>query len=193
MTTRDVSEVHYAAAVLIPAETLSRWRTRARRGALMKLKSLLEFRELVDEFRAEAVLMQAYKEASESMLIAVDTLRDDMYKIRDYPADRLVYWLENGVSFDHLERAARLSDVAHKPPAQLLDEAIELGNETGQTMTAAELTSHAMSEVEKPMKLIVYRRTVIYNRLGKFPTTGFDDAKLARFNDWREAGREFLE
>lgn len=178
---------------LIPLTTLDRWRTRARRGALLKLKTLLEFRELVDEYRAEAVLMQAYREAAEAMLISPETLRDDMHKIREYPEMKLVYWIANGVSFDHLEKANALAEIAQKTPAALLDEAIDLGNASGETMTVRELVGHALGEVAQPMKPFTYRRAVIWNQLGKFPTDGWDDGKVSRFNEWREAGKEFLE
>lgn len=178
---------------LIPAATLTRWQTRARRGALSTLKSLLEFRELVPDFRAEAVLMQAYQDAAKAMMIATDTLRDLMGKIREYPEGQLIFWINNGVSFDHMEKANQLAEIAHKTPAALLNEAVNPGNATGETMTVRELTAYALGEVAQPMKAITYRRVTLWNSLGKFPTTGWDDDKVSRFAEWREAGREFIE
>lgn len=180
---------------LIPTGTLDRWRTRARRGALLKLKSLLEFRDLIktEGYREEGVLMQAYKEAAEAMLIAAGTLRDDMANIREYPEDKLIYWITNGVSFDHLEKSNQLAEIAHKAPATLLDECIDPGGEAGETLTVRELTALALGEVPQPMKASTYRLTAIFSQLRKFHTDTWSDDKTTRFNTWLDAGQEFLE
>lgn len=178
---------------LIPTETLKAWRGRAKRGALELLDSLCEFREMIPDFKAEAVLMQAYAEASEALMMAPETLRDYVGKVREYPKEQMIYWITNGVSFDHFEKANTLADLAHKPPAQLLDEAINPGNATGQTMTVKELTAYALGEVSQPMKVQVYRFTVLYKQLGKFPSLyGWDDDKAARYGEWLRAGEEFF-
>jgi hypothetical protein len=184
---------HAQPGTLIPGEMLDKWRGRARASDLLKLKNLIEFRTLKEEFKIEGVLMQAYKEAAEAMMLAPETLRDLIGKIRNYPEARLISWIENGISFDHLEKANTLAELAHKTPAQLLDEAVEFGNGTGAPMTVRELTSHAMSEVPSALKAITYRRVSIYQQLSRFPTDGWSEEKQARFIKWRDEGKEFID
>lgn len=177
---------------LIPTASLTVWRTRARRGALSKLRSLLEFRAMMPDYRDEAVLMQAYKEAAEAMMIAPGTLRDDMARIREYSAEKLVYWLSNGLSFDHLETANRLAEVAKKTPERLLNEAIDPGNATGDAMTVKELTAFATAEIPHSGRGNVYRIVSLFDKLQKeiYKAT-WDELKQARFTDWWSAGEEF--
>lgn len=178
---------------LIPETTLTRWRNRSRRSALETLENLLEFRTLAPEFKAENCLMQAYNEAAESMMMSGETLRDYMGKIREYTAEQLRNWIENGISFDHMEKAARLAEVAHKTPERLLNEALDPGNETGAPMTVREMVTFAMSEVPQQMKAETYHFTVLYERLGKFPNRfGWERNKAERFNSWLEQGKEFF-
>lgn len=180
---------------LIPEGMRERWRTRARRGALNTLKSLLEFRELIvsEGYREEGVLMQAYSEAAEDMLMAPETLRDYMGKIREYPRQTLVYWLSNGLSFDHLEKANSIAELAQRTPAQLLDEAIEVGNENGETMTVNQMVSFALGVVDRQKRSIIYHFIPLYERLGKFPTRfKFDAEKTKEYMQWLDAGRKFF-
>lgn len=176
---------------LIPTVTLERWHVTARRNALVKLEMLLEFRAMMPDFKAENVLMEAYKEAAEAMLISPETLRDDMGKIREYQEEQLRYWIDNGVSFDHMEKAAQLAEIAHKTPARLLDECIDPGNANGDTMTVKELIAFALGEKPKPRHTLGL--VVMFDRLRKFPTNyGWDIEKTTRFTSWLDAGKEFL-
>ena len=180
---------------LIPTKFRERTRTRSRRGALSKLKSLLEFRDLVkaEGYREEGVLMQAYKEQAEDMMISPETLRDDMGKIREYPAEKLVYWISNGVSFDHMEKAGRVAELANLTPAALMDEAVTIGNADGKTMTVDEMVSHALGVVETPKRNGIYHFIPLLERLGKFPTRfKWDSEKTERYNGWLDAGKEFF-
>lgn len=178
---------------LIPLSTKTVWRQRARRGALSKLKTLLEFRELMPEYKAEGVLMQAYKEASEAMMCAPETLRDDMGKVREYSREDLVRWLSNGLSFDHLETANRLAEVAHKTPAQLLNEALDPGNATGEPMTVDELAIYATGELSHNSRRGVIQMVIMFDKLRKFPNRfNWDEIKTMRFTDWLDLGKEFL-
>jgi hypothetical protein len=179
---------------LIPTGILSTWRTRARRGALETLDNLLEFRALIPDFKAESVLMEAYREAAESMMMSGETLRDYIGKIREYPAEKLRFWINEGVSWDHFDKANLLAEFAHKPPAQLLDEAINPGNATGETMTVKELTAYALGEISSPMKAEVYYFSVELSRLRKFPNRfNWEPEKSSRYLSWLEAGKEFFE
>ena len=176
---------------LIDAATAARWSRRARRGALSKLRSLLEFRDMMDDFRAENVLMQAYAEAAIIMVCSADTLRADIANIREYSEADLVRWIENKVSFDHMEKANSLAELAHKTPMQLLNECIDPGNAVGDTMTVRELQSFALGE--QKIHPAVYRWNVVLGRLRNFPTQlQWDDEKTGRYEAWLETGREFF-
>ena len=179
--------------MIIPTGMKQRWTTRARRGTLSTLKSLLEFRELVPEYRAENCLMQAYKEAAEAMLISDETLRDLMGKIREYPAEKLVYWINNGVVFDHMEKAGLVAELSGRTPAALLDEAVTVGNEKGKTMTADEMVSFALGVVSTKAKTPIYHFLPMYERLGKFPNRfKWDEGKTKRYTAWLDQGKEFF-
>jgi hypothetical protein len=176
---------------LIDAATAARWTRRARRGALSKLRSLLEFRDMVEDFRAENVLMQAYSEAAVIMVCSADTLRGDMANIRDYSEADLVRWITNKVSFDHMEKAHELAELAHKTPMQLLNECIDPGNAVGDTMTVRELQSFALGE--QKIHPAVYRWNVIFPRLCNFPTQlQWNDEKSRRWQLWIDEGKEFF-
>ena len=180
---------------IVPTGTLDKWATRARRGALYTLKSLLEFRDLIksEGYREEGVLMQATKEAAEAMLMAPETLRDLMGKVREYPKDKLIYWINNGVSFDHMEKANSIAELAKRTPAALLDEAIQIGNPDGKTMTVNEMVSFALGVVDKNKRNAMTHFVPLLERLGKFPTRfKWDSDKTARYNNWLDAGKEFF-
>lgn len=177
---------------LIPTGTLQVWRTRARRSSLSKLRSLLEFRDMAPEYKAEGVLMQAYREAAEAMTCSPETLRFDMNLIREYPAEQLVYWLSNGLSFDHLAAANRLAEAARKTPARLLNEAIDPGNATGAPMTVDELEVFATGELPHSERARTYRIVLMFDKLQKaIYQASWDVAKQSRFTDWWSAGEEF--
>jgi len=176
---------------MLPTEQVEIVRARAQSGAFAELESLLWFRENEDDWREEKTLMRAYKEYSEAMMISADTLRRKMAIIRNYPAEKLVHWIANGVGFDSMERANELAQIAKKTPMQLLDEAVELGNENGKPMTTDELTSHALGEVKRDPAL--FRINALLSRLGRFPDLlKWDNGKRENFTKWLEAGREFF-
>lgn len=177
---------------LLPPARRNKTRTRAKLGALGTLESLLEFREDVDDWKAEGLLMQAYQEQASDMMIARDTLRRYIGTIRNYSADDLVRWVEAGAWMEHLETANTLAETAKKTPKQLMDEAVNLGDENGNTMTVEQLTTHALGE--KPRKdTVFYRMNNLFSELGKFPLRlKWDTEKTGRFTKWLDAGREFL-
>lgn len=177
---------------LLPHKRRFVTRARARSGALGTLESLLEFREDMDDWKAEGLLMQAYQEQAADMMIARDTLRRYIGNIRNYSADDLVRWVEAGAWMDHLEAANSLAEIAKKTPKQLMDEAVDLGDENGSTMTVEQLTAHALGE--KPRKdPVLYRMNNLFSQLGKFPhLLKWGIEKTNRFTSWLDAGREFL-
>lgn len=176
---------------MIPEKVLKRVRQRARRGNALKLLNLLDFRRDFQEWKDEGVLMQAYADWSEAMMISPDTLRKDLATIRNYSPDNLVYWLNNGISFEHLETANAMQERAKKPAAQLLNECVELGGKNGKPMTVNELISHANGENAKHP--IMYRVNIWFTALGKSPTLfKWNEQKTLAFTSWLEAGRNFF-
>lgn len=177
----------------IALETKATWTARARRNAHSKLQSLLEFRALLNDAKAEGYppLMELYAEAAEAMECAIDTLRRDVATIREYSAVDLSNWIVQGISFDHMETANSLAEIAHKAPADLLHEAINPGNATGETMTVKELQAHALGE--RPMPAPMYWVNKVFTALGNFPIRwNWSDEKKQRWNEWLEQGKEFL-
>jgi len=131
---------------LIPHSRREETRLRAKQGALGELESLLQFREDMDDWKAEGRLMQAYAEQAADMMIAKDTLRRKIATIRNYSAENLVRWITNGVSFEHMETANTLYEMAKKTPEQLLNECIELCDGQGRVLTVDQLTAHALGK-----------------------------------------------
>lgn len=178
---------------LIPQATLMHWQGLARKSDLAKLEMLIEFREFLSEIRGDGTIMLAYREAADAMAMAPETLRDYMGKIRNYPVEKLQLWIAKGVSFDHLEKAASVAEIAKTVPAQLLDEAIDPGNAAGEVMTVREMLSHALGGREKPGGAGRYHWLPVYERLGKFPIRlGWESDKTSRFRDWLAQGNEFF-
>ena len=177
----------------IPAETKSTWTARARRNAHSKMQSLVEFRTLLYDAKAEGYppIMELYAEAAKAMECAVDTLRRDVAAIREYSAPVLSIWIVNGISFDHIETANSLAEIAHKAPADLLNEAIDPGNATGETMTVRELQAYALGE--RPMPAPMYWVNKVLSSLGNFPTRfGLSEEKANRLHELIEEIRELL-
>lgn len=178
---------------LIPVADLMRWSHNARKSDLLKLENLVEFREFLSEIRGDGTIMMAYRDASEAMSMAPETLRDYMGKIREYPVEKLQLWLVKGVSWDHFEKANSVAEIAHVTPAQLLDEAVDPGNAEGKTMTVREMLSHALGGREKPGGAGRYHWLPVYERLGKFPSRlGWEPDKTCRFQKWLADGSEFF-
>lgn len=176
---------------LIPQKQLDIVHARAKSGAQAELESLLWFRERVEEWKAEKVLMQAYKDYSKAMMIAADTLRAKLATIRNHSGEDLERWLENGAGFLHLETANTLAEIAKKTPKQLMDEAVGFGNEHGDTMTVDELTIHALGE--RKLDPVFFRVNNVLSRLGKYPTLlKWGEEKKRKFETWLDAGREFF-
>lgn len=178
-------------STLISTETLNLVKARARAGALGELESLLWFRENVDDWKGEGVLMIAYTEYADAMGVSRDTLRRKIATIRNYSADDLVRWIENRISFEHMETANTLAELAKKTPKQLLNEAMNLGDENGQPMTVDRLTAFALGEQKREPAL--FRVNTILSRLGRFPLLlKWSSEKTDKFNSLMEAVREFF-
>ena len=114
------------------------------------------------------------------MFCSADTLRRDIGVIREYPKADLVYWIRNGVVFDHFEKANELAELAKKTPARLLNECIDPGNATGKTMTVKELQAFALGE--RVIHPAVYRFNIIYTRLLNLHTgLNWNEEKIERY------------
>lgn len=178
---------------LLPAELLAKLRQRAYRGVVLKLANLLEVRPLIEDAKAEGdrVLMQIYKEVSEAMLVHPDTVRADLATIRNYSPEKLMFWTGSGLGFSHIETANQLGELAHKSPAQLLDEAVKLGGPNGKPMTVQELIAFAMGEQKREPAM--FRVNALLSRLARFPDLlKWDSGKAGEFTQWLEEGRRFF-
>lgn len=183
---------HLTEGDLLPPLRREKTRTRARLGAMGELQSLLEFREDIDDWKAEGKLMQAYQEQAEDMMIARDSLRRKMATIRNYSAEDLERWIEAGVGFEHLETANNLAELAKKTPKQLLDECITYGDETGRVLTVEKLMTLALGEQKREPAL--FRVNGLLSRLARFPDLlKWGNDKREKFTAWLDAGREFFQ
>lgn len=179
-------------SALLPEKALTLARARAKTGAFAELESLLWFRENADDWKAEGVLMQAYKEYAAAMMIAPDSLRRKMATIRNYSAEDLERWIEEGVGFEHMETANALAETAKKTPKQLLDECISLGDGEGKVMTVDQLVAFALGEQKRDPAL--FRVNTLLSRLGRFPDLlKWGSDKREKFTAWLDAGREFFQ
>lgn len=176
---------------MLPAEALSSARKRAQAGAYGELESLLWFREHEDEWRSERVLMTAYHEYADAMMIAPDTLRDNLAKIRNYTPADLKRWIAKGLWLGHLERANAIAEIAGRSPKKLLDEAVEKGDEYGKPMTIDGMTAFALGD--KPLPPVFFKFNVTLRKLGSIPNLAkWDDEKTERWRQWLDAGLEFF-
>jgi hypothetical protein len=187
-----IGQIPHSEGDLLPKERRETTRTRAKLGALGELESLLEFREDMDDWKAEGLLMQAYSEQSADMMIAKDSLRRKIATIRNYSAEDLTTWISNHIGFEHMETANTLAELAKKTPKQLLNECKEYGDEHGKVMTVDQLTTHALGEQKREPAL--FRVNVLLSRLGRFPELlNWASDKRAKFTSWLDAGREFFQ
>ena len=114
-----------------------------------------------------------------------------MSNVRNYAADDLYRWFEEGAGHEHLETANTLAELAKKTPKQLMNEAVDLGDQHGKVMTVDQLTSHALGE--RKAEPALFRVNTILSRLGRFPLLlKWGDEKTNKYNQWLEAGREFF-
>jgi hypothetical protein len=187
----DTGGIPHSEGDLLPLARREKTRTRARLGAIGELQSLLEFREDMDDWKAEGKLMQAYAEYAEDMMIARDSLRRKITIIRNYSSDDLERWIESGVGFEHMETANSLAEIAKKTPKKLLDECIDMGDETGKVLTVEKLMTLALGEQKRDPAL--FRVNGLLSRLARFPDLlRWGNEKREKFSKWLDDGREFF-
>jgi hypothetical protein len=179
---------------VIPAELLARWREHAKKRNLSKLCDIIDFRDfLLENDHNGTPIGLIYKEAAAAMGYSDNTLQRNVRIIRSYPSEQLLKWIHAGLSFDHLEMANFYQD-EKKPAAWLLDKAIDPGNADGSIMTVDELILFANSE--KKYTEIFIRAKNMWTRLvdliGNSPKPLWEPDKVLRYNEWREAGKEFF-
>jgi hypothetical protein len=145
--------------MILPDELLKKWSRTFTRRAIDKLEALLELREILREMKdeGEACVMQAYKEAAEVMRYSPETLRHAIADLREYDADRLRFWIRNDITYETIRTVNSLEsyDMLNTTPAQILDEAVSLGNGEGKTMDKNEVVTHALGH--RPMAAREYK------------------------------------
>lgn len=174
---------------IIPAARRKRTRERARRGALSDLRSLLEFRKDMDDWKAEGVLMLAYAEQAEDMGLAVDTLRAKIYSILGFTDEDLKYWVNNRVSFEHFETARR---ICPDNPRQLLMDCIEKGNEYGNVMTVDEMETYHFGG-KKRFTGSAVAKNLISRLLNLKIVSRWGEDKRKEYYEWLKAGERFFQ
>lgn len=176
---------------LLPIETRRRWRMRTYRSAISKLDNLLELREILEQAKAEGqrVKMKIIAEAADDFQVRDDTVYADLAIIRRYEAADLKEWIRNGVGFAHIETANRLQEKAKKPAKQLIQEAYQLGNKNGKTMTVRELEAFALGENVPPPSHD--KINWVLKSLGNFPSLlEWDERKRVRWDEIMDEIRE---
>lgn len=154
---------------LIPESRKREWRRSAHKRDSLDLNNLLDFRDLLEENAVNGLprhpIGELYAEAAEAMGYAKNTLERKIREIREYPADKLQGWLNDGLSFDHIEKA---NDYQNYPPAELLDKAVELGAKEGdKPMTVEEMIT--LANGGKSPKETSARVTKAFGYLRKVP------------------------
>lgn len=141
-------------ATLIPADFGAKLQQLARKATKAKLALLIEIRDFAEENydKIEATGWQNfYKEVAGWTNYSWHSIDKGLDTIRSYPAERLNYWTDNGLSFDHIESANWAQNQCTMYGDQILNAAIELGNGQGKVMTVDEMIAFALGgEARKP-------------------------------------------
>jgi hypothetical protein len=177
---------------VIPAEVRERVRVRAHDGTLLKLDNLLELRDVLDEIkhRGEPVVMQFYEEAAADLCRSKETVRHDLATIREYTEADLRRWLNNGLSFDHIVKANMVAEVSQRTPKELLDDALDNGDEHGHAMTVDKMLDYALGG---RVSWSVWKRVnMAFGRLVKLATRTLKGDRRVAFDEWLEQGRQFF-
>jgi LmbE family N-acetylglucosaminyl deacetylase len=137
---------------LLPEELRSQFRKNARTRNISKLKDYIDLREFILEnerrLREDNAMMRVYSEAGADMMVSVETVRKNLRIIREYEPKLLYAWAKQGISFDHIETANALMS-ADRPAKEILDDAIDKGDEQGRVMTVDQMVQYVTGGDEK--------------------------------------------
>lgn len=181
---------------LLPTILRQELKANARESDNLTLASYKKVRDFIAE-NEDAITaygwIKFYKDVGDDMNRSWKTVSNNLVKIRNYPDEKLDYWFQNDVSFDHLETANHLQNVKEckYDASTLLDKCIELGGANGKRMTVEEMTVFALGERE-----YVAGRAGRYliDRLLKFGAgQDWDKTKLDGYNTLIEQLRDYLE
>lgn len=141
-------------APLIPADFGEKLQGLARKATKAKLQLLLEIRDFAEENYEKIEVtgwQNFYKEVSLWTNYSWHSIDKGLDTIRSYETKKLHYWTDNGLSFDHIENANWAQNQCTMYGDQILDAAIELGNENGKVMTVDEMLTFALGgNIQKP-------------------------------------------
>lgn len=167
---------------LIPAAVLKRWNKIADEASRNYLAIFIEFREWDAELQ-HGEKMQAYREAAAAVMMSESTFRDKFGLVKRFQDDDLIRWFRRGISFDHLDKAPSLAEACKRTPSDLLEAAISIGNESGETMTVEEMTAFALAETDQPKASVNYHiESLVTSNLRKLRNLfKWDDDKAERF------------
>jgi len=171
-------------------EFLEPIRVRSRASMHADMENILVWREVHEEVPRGAKVT-AEKEFAHAAGCSPQTLRRKLAAINGFNPEVLADLVNDGLSWEHLYAAHELAEQAHKTPLALLREAVNPGNEHGETMTVNELITYALGErISSPE---TYAAMGWISRLQNIPQKlGWDEEKKTRWKFWIEAGKEFL-
>lgn len=130
-----------------------------------------EFKKNEEALRAEKVIIEFYKEAAPLMRMDYKTVQDSLGVIREYPDQKLRYWITTSkLGFNHIKMANRYGDVEgtkfYQNPSGLLDAAIEYGSKKGnRPMTVDEMIEFTTGEKRKMIFSFMATVQQIFGRL----------------------------
>ena len=176
----------------IPQDILLRWNGKALWADNAVLENFIEFLDFHDELK-HGDTMNAYADAAKANRMSAETFRGKFGSVLRFRECNIRNWFDRGISWDHLAKAPSLSEYRKITPAELIDECINLGNAEGETMTADEMTAHALSGEDSPPPDVYNLIERAFSKLVKFTKmTEWDDEKRGRWETWKEAGEEFF-
>lgn len=151
---------------MIPTKVLDRWEKDTAYCEDKQIRNLCELRGYLVDAKAEGdrVIMEMYAESAPRFRMTRGALQNKISVLREYPAEKLIAWIEAGYSFSTISRVNELSSMGMitEAPGDLLDELATMGNGDGKTPTADEVEKivnerHGIKSDDYIFNRIVYR------------------------------------
>lgn len=186
---------------VIPQSKLNEWSDETGQNVKSDVAMLLEFRELLTEcgeaWRKEQKVMRAYDEAAQAFRCDGETVRRNLNYIGGFDDNSIMLWIAQGLSLHHFRVAKEVQHEAKRSPADILDQAIILGNpEEARPMTVDQMREWATGE--KVKQTPKYHFTADFERLFNYPNRlKWEQEKADAWNDltheYKERAARFFE
>lgn len=180
---------------LIPNEFGRRLRTRARQSTLLKMENFLELMSFIEE-NLDKIEEQGwenfYEEAGDWMDYSADAVDKNLDILRPHDEKNIRRWIAGGLGFDHIEKANTWQNYSQMDSKQILDGAIDFGNENGKRMTVREMKAFALGEKTPPPPTYNFVKTLTSWITSMPRRLGWDKTKAESFAvDVRELIRKY--